>query len=51
MTSAHHDLGDRLISPNTTGMDPALWVPLLRLLATGEPVELGNLAQAAGRTL
>lgn len=51
MTSVSDDLGDRLISPNTTGIDRALWVPLLRLLATGEPVELGDLAQAAGRTL
>lgn len=51
MTSVSDDLGDRLISPNTTGIDPALWVPLVRLLAAGEPVDLGDLAQAAGRTL
>jgi len=51
MTSASQHLGHRLVSPNETGLDPVLLVPLLRLLAAGEPVELGDLASAAGRTV
>ena len=49
MTSLSHDLNDRLVSPNESGLDPALLVPLVRLLAAGEPVAVTDLAQAAGR--
>ncbi|WP_071286376.1 organomercurial lyase MerB [Mycolicibacterium llatzerense] len=39
---------DRLAVPQNSGLDPALLVPLLRLLADGEPVALEALAAAAG---
>ncbi|MCX8565141.1 organomercurial lyase MerB [Mycolicibacterium mucogenicum] len=39
---------DRLAVPQESGLDPALLVPLLRLLAGGEPVALDALAAAAG---
>lgn len=44
------NLAERLISP-ATGLDANIWVPLLRLLAQGQPVELGALAAAAGKTM
>ena len=44
MTSLSQDLTDRLISPNESGLDAALLVPLLRLLAAGEPVGVTDLA-------
>lgn len=50
MTSLSQDLNDRLVSPNETGLDPALLVPLLRLLAAGDPVAVTDLARAAGRS-
>ncbi|TAM68633.1 MAG: organomercurial lyase MerB [Microbacteriaceae bacterium] len=43
-------LPERLASP-ATGLVPDIWVPLLRLLAQGEPVEFGALAAAAGKTM
>lgn len=42
-------LTDRLTSPDT-GIEPALWLPLLHLLAQGEPVAIGDLAAVTGRT-
>lgn len=42
---------DRLTTPEETGLDLALLVPLLRLLAAGEPVDVSALAGAAGRTV
>lgn len=39
---------DRLMVPEQSGLDPAVLVPLLRLLAGGEPVGLDALAAAAG---
>lgn len=48
MTSLSQDLTDRLISPKESGLDAALLVPLLRLLAAGEPVGVTDLAAAAG---
>jgi alkylmercury lyase len=42
---------DRLTTPEETGLDLALLVPLLRLLATGEPVDVSALAGTAGRTV
>ncbi|GAB3662973.1 organomercurial lyase MerB [Nocardioides korecus] len=50
MTSLSDDLNNRLVSPNESGLDPALLVPLLRLLAAGEPVAVTDLADAAGRS-
>ncbi|MEU4360358.1 organomercurial lyase MerB [Promicromonospora sp. NPDC023987] len=51
MTTVSQDLGNRLVSPKESGLDPALFVPLLRLLAEGEPVALGDLAVASGHTI
>ena len=51
MTALSQDLNDRLVSPNESGLDPALLVPLLRLLADGEPVAISDLARAAGRSV
>jgi alkylmercury lyase len=45
------DLVDRLASSEETGLDPALLVPLLKLLANGEPVAVDELAAATGRTV
>ncbi|MHA7156204.1 organomercurial lyase MerB [Arthrobacter sp. TMN-50] len=39
---------DRLASTET-GMQPWLWLPLLKLLAQGDPVDVGDLAAATGR--
>ena len=50
MTSLSQDLNDRLVSPNESGLDPALLVPLLRLLLDGEPVRVTDLARVAGRS-
>lgn len=44
------NLTERLTSP-ATGLDPEIWVPLLGLLAQGQPVQLGALAAAAGKTV
>lgn len=48
-TTVRQDLTDRLSSPRS-GIDPGLFVPLLRLLAEGEPVTVSELATASGRT-
>lgn len=42
------DLIDRLTTDG--GLDAALLVPLLRLLAAGEPVDVGGLAEAMGQS-
>lgn len=39
-----------LLSPARSGIDPELFVPLLRLLAEGEPVTVAELATASGRS-
>ncbi|KSU68309.1 MULTISPECIES: organomercurial lyase MerB [Rhodococcus] len=39
-----------LLSPSRSGLDPSLFVPLLRLLAEGEPVTIAELATASGRS-
>ncbi|MCA4135459.1 organomercurial lyase MerB [Arthrobacter sp. M4] len=39
-----------LLSPSRSGIDPGLFVPLLRLLAEGEPVTVAELATASGRS-
>ena len=46
MTALSDDLNNRMVSPQESGLDPALLVPLLRLLAAGEPVA----SYARGRT-
>ncbi|UQX12739.1 organomercurial lyase MerB [Candidatus Mycobacterium methanotrophicum] len=51
MTDYTTDLIDRLATPDQTDLDPALLIPLLRLLASGNPVELTTLATTAGRTI
>ncbi|MFI5627587.1 organomercurial lyase MerB [Nocardioides sp. NPDC051685] len=43
------DITTRLTSTDQSGLDAGLLVPLLRLLATGEPVTLDQLAAASGR--
>lgn len=45
------ELVDRLATPYETGLDATYLVPLLRLLAAGDPVEMTALAAAAGRTV
>ncbi|MGY2746093.1 organomercurial lyase MerB [Arthrobacter sp. UYCu723] len=50
MSNNFIDLTDRLTSPDT-GIEPALWLPLLHLLAQGEPVGIGDLAAVTGRTV
>jgi alkylmercury lyase len=50
MTALSQGLNERLVSPNESGLDPALLVPLLRLLAAGEPVAVTDLASEAGRS-
>lgn len=45
------DVVDRLARPEETGLDPAILVPLLQLLANGDPVDVEDLATAADRTL
>ena len=42
------EVTDRLAS-NETGMEPWLWMPLLKLLALGDPVDVSDLAAATGR--
>jgi alkylmercury lyase len=51
MTDYITDLVNRLAAPGQTGPDPALWIPLLRLLASGNPVEVTTLAATVGRTI
>lgn len=45
------DLIARLITPEESGLDLAVLVPLLRLLADGDPVEVATLAAATGRPI
>lgn len=51
MSNHTPDLVDRLATPDETGIDPGLMVPLLHLLSHGEPVDIDELAIAAGRTV
>lgn len=50
MTSLSQGLHERLVAPNESGLEPALLVPLLRLLVAGEPVPMTDLAREAGRS-
>lgn len=51
MTDDSTDLVARLAVPDETGLDPTNLVPLLRLLASGDPVEVTTPAATAGRTV
>lgn len=46
MTNTTSDLMARLTTPEESGLDLAVLVPLLRLLASGDPVEVAALATA-----
>ncbi|WP_235653771.1 organomercurial lyase MerB [Mycolicibacter icosiumassiliensis] len=50
MTDFTTDPVDRLAVPDKEGLDPVFLVPLLRLLASGDPVDVTTLAATAGRT-
>lgn len=50
MTDLSTRLPERLSRTEETGLDPGLLIPLLRLLADGDPVTVEQLATAAGRT-
>lgn len=50
MTTDTARLAELLLAP-TTGLSTPIWLPLLRLLAEGEPVQLGALAAASGKTM
>lgn len=49
MTNNINQVTDRLAS-SETGMQPWLWLPLLKLLAQGDPVDVNDLTAATGRT-
>lgn len=51
MSELSTQLPQRLSRTEETGLDPGLLIPLLRLLAEGDPVTIEQLAAAAGRTL
>lgn len=48
MTDNATQITERLAS-SETGMEPWLWLPLMRLLAQGDPVDIGDLAATTGR--
>ncbi|MDP9890107.1 organomercurial lyase MerB [Pseudarthrobacter enclensis] len=50
MTTDFSHFTGRMTSPDT-GIEPALWLPLLHLLAQGEPVGIRDLAAVSGRTV
>lgn len=50
MTTTDHQALTYLLSPSRSGIKPELFVPLLRLLADGEPVTVAELATASGRS-
>ncbi|WP_144663328.1 organomercurial lyase MerB [Paenarthrobacter nicotinovorans] len=49
MTNNINQVTDRLASSETS-MQPWLWLPLLKLLAQGDPVDVNDLTAATGRT-
>lgn len=51
MSDCTTNLVDRLATPAETGLDAAYLVPLLRLLATGDPVDVVSLVSTAGRSV
>ncbi len=48
MTDNATQITERLAS-SETGMQPWLWLPLMRLLAQGDPVDIDDLAATTGR--
>lgn len=50
MASIDHPALTYLLSPSRSGIDPRMFVPLLRLLAEGEPVTVPELAAASGQS-
>lgn len=48
--SSTANLAERLASTDT-GQDPDIWLPLLRLLGKGQPVQIDTLAAAAAKTI
>lgn len=50
MTDNFTELTNRLSSPDT-GLEATLWVPLMRLLSQGDPVDIADLAATTGRTV
>lgn len=50
MTTDFSHFTGRMTSPDT-GIEPALWLPLLHLLAQGGPVGIRDLAAVSGRTV
>lgn len=50
MTNTVNQVTERLAT-HETGMQPWLWLPLTKLLAQGDPVDVADLAAATGRTL
>lgn len=51
MSNLPVDLTDRLADTEQSGLDATLLVPLLRLLADGDPVTVDQLADASGRSV
>jgi len=49
MSNTAEELTNRLNSSEGAGLQPALWLPLMKLLAEGEPVDVAELAAATGR--
>ncbi len=49
MSGTAEELTNRLNSAERAGLQPALWLPLMKLLAEGEPVAIAELAAATGR--
>lgn len=50
MTNDPNHVTERLAS-SETGMQPWLWLPLLKLLVKGDPVDIADLAAATGRPI
>lgn len=49
MSNTAAELTNRLNSAEGAGLQPALWLPLMKLLAKGEPVDIDEFAAATGR--
>ena len=49
MSGTAEELTNHLNSAEGAGLQPALWLPLMKLLAEGEPVDIAELAAATGR--
>ncbi|MDT0278236.1 organomercurial lyase MerB [Blastococcus goldschmidtiae] len=49
MSKTAEELTNRLNSAEGAGLQPALWLPLMKLLANGKPVDAAELAAVTGR--